>query len=104
ELKPLVAVWRQSNSKILKIWRDVDRAAKETVRQGKAHMTHGIKFEYHSGILLIVLPFCRWFSYVKLRIWINRLGNESASYEGMGATKKWERIFSYGSKFVENIV
>ncbi|EKF35841.1 DNA polymerase [Bacillus xiamenensis] len=104
ELKPLVDVWRQSNSKIVKFWWDVDRAAKETVRQRKAHMTHGIKFEYQSGMLLIGLPSGRWLSYVKPRIGINSFGNESVSYEGIGATKKWERIFSYGPKFVENIV
>ena len=97
-------MWRQSNSKIVKFWWDVDRAAKETVRQRKAHMTHGIKFEYQSGMLLIGLPSGRWLSYVKPRIGINSFGNESVSYEGIGATKKWERIFSYGPKFVENIV
>src|SRR5699024_5122159 len=53
ELIPLVDVWRQSNSKIVKFWWDVDRAAKETVRQRKAHMTHDIQFEYQSGMLLI---------------------------------------------------
>ena len=104
ELKPLVDVWRQSNSKIVKFWWDVDRAAKETVKQRKSHMTHGIKFEYQSGMLLIGLPSGRWLSYVKPRIGINSFGNESVSYEGIGATKKWERIFSYGPKFVENIV
>ena len=26
------------------------------------------------------------------------------TYEGLGASKKWERIESYGPKFVENIV
>ncbi|MCW4374565.1 DNA polymerase [Listeria monocytogenes] len=104
ELKPLVDVWRQSNSKIVKFWWDVDRAAKETVRQRKALMTHGIQFEYQSGMLLIGLPSGRWLSYVKPRIGINSFGNESVSYEGIGATKKWERIFSYGPKFVENIV
>ena len=26
------------------------------------------------------------------------------TYEGVGGTKKWERIESYGPKFVENIV
>ena len=34
----------------------------------------------------------------------NRFGGESVTYEGAGATKKWERIESYGPKFVENIV
>ena len=34
----------------------------------------------------------------------NRFGGESVTYEGVGGTKKWERIESYGPKFVENIV
>lgn len=33
-----------------------------------------------------------------------KFGSESVTYEGVGATKKWERIESYGPKFVENIV
>ncbi|WP_340083791.1 DNA polymerase [Siminovitchia sp. FSL H7-0308] len=104
ELKPLVDVWRQSNSKIVKFWWDVDRATKEVVRERKSRTTHGIKFEYRSGMLLIGLPSGRWLTYVKPRLGINSFGNESVSYEGIGATKKWERIFSYGPKFVENIV
>jgi DNA polymerase len=41
---------------------------------------------------------------VKPRIGENRFGSESVTYEGVGTTKKWERIESYGPKFVENIV
>ena len=46
----------------------------------------------------------RLLSYVKPRIRENQYGGESATYEGFGSTKKWERIESYGPKFVENIV
>lgn len=35
---------------------------------------------------------------------LNRFDSESVTYEGVGGTKKWERIESYGPKFVENIV
>jgi DNA polymerase len=31
-------------------------------------------------------------------------GHEAITYMGVGATKKWERIESYGPKFVENII
>lgn len=41
---------------------------------------------------------------MKPRIGENRFGGESVTYEGIGETKKWERIESYGPKFVENIV
>lgn len=31
-------------------------------------------------------------------------GHKAITYMGVGATKKWERIESYGPKFVENII
>lgn len=64
----------------------------------------GIRFYYQSGMLFIRLPSGRQLSYVKPRIGENCFGGESVTYEGVGATKKWERIESYGPKFVENIV
>ena len=51
-----------------------------------------------------MLPSGRRLAYVKPKIELNRFGNEAVTYEGVGATKKWERIESYGPKFVENIV
>lgn len=66
--------------------------------------THGIKFMYQKGMLFITLPSGRKLAYVKPRIEENRFGGESVTYEGIGSNKKWERIESYGPKFVENIV
>ena len=43
-------------------------------------------------------------SYVKPRLGLNRFGGESVTYRGLNAAKKWDRIESYGPKFVENIV
>ena len=34
---------------------------------------------------------------------VNQFGGESVTYEGVGGTKKWERLESYGPKFCENI-
>lgn len=65
---------------------------------------YGIGIFYQSGILFIKLPSGRKLSYVKPLIGENRFGGESVTYEGVGGTKKWERIESYGPKFVENIV
>ncbi|WP_139903987.1 DNA polymerase [Clostridium thermarum] len=104
ELQPLVNAWRQANPNITKLWWDVDRAAKTCVKQKTTTETHGIKFMYESGILFIILPSGRRLSYVKPRIGQNVFGGESVTYEGVGGTKKWERIESYGPKFVENIV
>jgi len=104
ELKPLVYAWRNTNPNIVRLWWDVDRAVKEAVTERCRTETHRIRFEYRSGMLLIWLPSGRQLTYVKPRMGINSFGSEAVTYEGVGATKKWERIESYGPKFVENIV
>ena len=104
ELQPLVDAWRQSNPNIVKFWWDVDRCVKKTVKERVPTETNGIQFRYQSGMLFILLPSSRQLSYVKPRMGENRFGGESVTYEGIGGTKKWERIESYGPKFVENIV
>ena len=104
ELKPLVYTWRNANPNIVKLWWEVDRSVKATVKERSRKETHRIRFRYRSGMLLIELPSGRQLTYVKPRMDLNSFGNESVTYEGVGATKKWERIDSYGPKFVENIV
>lgn len=104
ELQPLVDAWRTSNPNIVQLWWDVDNAVKTTVRQRLDTETHGIRFRYRSGMLFIVLPSGRQLCYVKPKMGTNKFGGESVTYEGVGSTKKWERIESYGPKFVENIV
>lgn len=104
ELPPLVDAWRQSNPNITKLWWDVDRAATEAVRYKRKSETHGILFDYRSGMLFITLPSGRRLAYVKPRIGENKFGGDCITYEGAGGTKKWERLESYGPKFVENIV
>ena len=104
ELQPLVSAWRNSNPFITKLWWDVDRAVKTCIRQKVPAETHGICFSYQSGMLFITLPSGRRLTYVKPRIGENVFGGESVTYEGVGGTKKWERLESYGPKFVENIV
>lgn len=104
ELQPLVDSWRNSNPMITAFWWDVDTAVKTTIKQRIPTEVRGIKFFYKSGMLFIKLPSGRMLSYVKPRIGENKFGGESVTYEGIGSTKKWERIESYGPKFVENIV
>ncbi|WP_346012662.1 DNA polymerase [Intestinimonas butyriciproducens] len=104
ELQPLVDAWRTSNPNIVQFWWDVDNAVKTTVRQRLDTETHGIRFRYRSGMLFIGLPSGRQLCYVKPKMGTNKFGGESVTYEGVGSTKKWERIESYGPKFVENIV
>lgn len=104
ELQPLVDSWRASNPMITAFWWDVDTAVKTTIKQRIPTEVRGIHFFYKSGMLFIKLPSGRLLSYVKPKIGENKFGGESVTYEGIGSTKKWERIESYGPKFVENIV
>lgn len=104
ELQPLVNAWRNSNPNIVRFWWDVDSAVKRTIKQKTVTQTHGITFTCKSGMLFITLPSGRSLAYAKPRIGENRFGGESVTYEGVGMTKRWERIESYGPKFVENIV
>lgn len=104
ELQPLVDSWRASNPMITAFWWDVDNAVKTTIKQHISTEVRGIHFYYKSGMLFIKLPSGRLLSYVKPKIGENKFGGESVTYEGVGSTKKWERIESYGPKFVENIV
>ena len=104
ELQPLVDSWRAANPNIVRFWWEVDRAIKECVKKRVPTETHGLRFDYQSAMLFITLPSGRRLAYVKPRIGENRFGGESVTYMGVGGTKKWERLESYGPKFVENIV
>ncbi|AEF30780.1 putative DNA-directed DNA polymerase [Gardnerella vaginalis HMP9231] len=103
ELQPLVDAWRSSNPMVTTLWWDVDRAVKQCVHERISVRTHNIVFTYKSGFLIIKLPSKRCLYYVKPRVEENKYGGESVTYEGVGSTKKWERLESYGPKFVENI-
>jgi DNA polymerase len=104
ELQPLVDAWRTANPNIVALWWDVDNAVKNAIKMHGSTETHGIKFTWRSGMLFITLPSGRKLAYIKPKIGENKFGGESVTYEGIGATKKWERLESYGPKFVENIV
>lgn len=103
ELQPLVDAWRSSNPMVTTLWWDVDRVVKQCVHEHVSVRTHNIVFTYKSGFLIIKLPSKRCLYYVKPRVEENKYGGESVTYEGVGSTKKWERLESYGPKFVENI-
>lgn len=104
ELQPLVSAWRNANPMITRLWWDIDRAVKTCVKEKSKTETHGIVFYYQSGFLFLTLPSGRQLAYVKPRMGENQFGGEAVTYEGVGATKKWERLESYGPKFTENVV
>ena len=104
ELPALVSAWRQANPKIVQFWWAVDHAVMDAVTRKTTTKTHGIIFSARNGMLFITLPSGRSLAYVKPKIGENRFGGDCITYEGVGGTKKWERMESYGPKFVENIV
>ena len=104
ELQPLVTAWRNSNPNIVKFWWEIDRAAMNAVKYHMNGEVDNIHFCYQSGMLFITLPSGRRLSYIKPKLGTNQFGSECITYEGVGSTKKWERLETYGPKLVENIV
>nr|DAZ40312.1 MAG TPA: DNA polymerase I [Caudoviricetes sp.] len=104
ELQPLVTSWRNANPNIVRFWWQIDSAAINAVRNRTSADVKGIKFSYQSGMLFISLPSGRRLAYVKPKIGVNRFGGDCITYGGVGTTKKWERLDTYGPKLVENIV
>ena len=104
ELQPLVTAWRNSNQNIVRFWWDIDRAAMNAVKYHMDGEVCGVKFCYQSVMLFITLLSGRRLSYVKPKLGTNQFGSECITYEGIGGTKKWERLETYGPKLVENIV
>lgn len=104
ELPDLVSQWRLANPHITEFWWKVDTAAFKAVKERCTVQMDRLLFEYRGGILFIHLPSGRKLSYVKPRLELNRFGREGITYEGVGESKKWTRIETYGPKMVENIV
>lgn len=104
ELQPLVNQWRSANPHITKFWWDCDSAAYRTVDEKTEAAVGRVSFTWRSGILFVTLPSGRKLSYIKPKLETNRFGRMGLTYEGMGESKKWLRIETYGPKLVENIV
>ncbi|MDE0582211.1 DNA polymerase [Planococcus sp. A6] len=103
ELKPLVNAWRKANPNIVKFWYACDAAALEAVKEGYPVTTHGITFRRDKGWLAIDLPSGRSLMYAKPHIVDGAFGDAVAHF-GLNAANKWDRVESYGGKWVENIV
>lgn len=104
ELQPIVTAWRDANPAITRLWWDIDEQIKHTVTTRETTTSGPLSFAVESGILFITLPSGRRLAYVKPRIGVNRFGGDCVTYEGVGVGRRWERIDSYGPKFVENII
>lgn len=104
ELQPIVDMWRSANPNIVNFWWAVDRAVKNVVKTHYDETIGTLHFYWRSGMLFIDLPSGRRLSYVKPEIGMNKFGGECVTYWGLDATKHWNKVDSYGPKFVENIV
>lgn len=103
ELQGIVNSWRNANPNIVKMWWDIDKATKHVASTGEEVSLYGLTISYARGIMFIKLPSGRSLCYCKPRMGINNFGSECVRYEGIGVSKKWELLDSYGPKFVENI-
>ena len=104
ELQSIVNSWREANPNIVNLWWDIDAIVKRVVKTRVREKYKNLVVSYEKGILFIELPSTRRLAYPKARIGVNRFGGESIVYEGMVVGNKWDKIESYGGKFVENIV
>lgn len=104
ELQGLINDWRNANPHIVKLWTEVRNAAMKAIKEKTIVSLGKLVFMYERGILFIRLPSGRRLSYIKPRIGTNRFGGDSITYMGVGASKKWERLETFGGKLVENIV
>lgn len=104
ELQGLINDWRNANPHIVKLWTEVGNTAMKAIKEKTIVSLGKLVFMYERGILFIRLPSGRRLSYIKPRIGTNRFGGDSITYMGVGASKKWERLETFGGKLVENIV
>ena len=104
ELQSIVDSWREANPNIVSIWWDIDSVVKRVVKTRSKEEYKNLVISYEKGILFIELPSKRRLAYPKAKIGTNRFGGESIVYEGIVVGNKWDKIESYGGKFVENIV
>ncbi|MDU2503924.1 MAG: DNA polymerase [Peptoniphilus harei] len=104
ELQSIVDFWREANPNIVSLWWDIDAVVKRVVKTRTKEEYKSLVISYEKGILFIQLPSKRRLAYPKAKIGTNRFGGESIVYEGIVVGNKWDKIESYGGKFVENIV
>ena len=104
ELQSIVDSWREANPNIVSLWWDIDSVVKRVVKTRSKEGYKNLVISYEKGILFIQLPSKRRLAYPKAKIGMNRFGGESIVYEGIVVGNKWNKIESYGGKFVENIV
>lgn len=106
-MQDIIRKWRQSSPHIVKMWSEVENAAKTAIRHKGARVRyrHGLEFYTQAGLLFIQLPSGRAIAYVKPRIeQEDEFNRETLTYEGTVLNGGWGRNYTWGGKLVENIV
>lgn len=103
ELPAIVRAWRSANPNIVKLWREVENAAKHVIKNKTSYVLRkrycSLKFLYDRGYLFIELPSGRRLAYYGASLDKGKL-----SYYGIDQTKKiWVKTDTYGGSLVENI-
>ena len=96
--------WRAANPNIVSFWSNLGRAV-SSVLAGEHQLarTNRLAVSKSGHWLLIELPSGRKLSYAQART--EQAGMDSFTYLGVNQkTRKWERLESYSSKCVENVV
>ncbi len=107
ELQDIVDAWRNSNRRIVRLWRTVNKAAIKAVEEKRpVKIQKDIVFYYRKGFLFVRLPSGRDLAYMRAVVDRDPVYNSKrVIYEGMDQTsKQWKRIETYGGKLTENIV
>ena len=111
EEKQIVALWRKSNPRIVKMWAVIEKAAMTAIKTGQnVTVYRNIVIGKRWGMLTITLPSGRTICYPRAEVGIEyndgwRGDHEIIEYEGLNqTTKKWGKVRTYGGKLTENIV
>lgn len=110
ELPDIVQRWRNANPRIRNLWWKVQQASVNCVQtaqpQAVPHLIFALEGDlvYGQSFLTVRLPGGRKLFYPKPFISDDRFGRATVYYYGLGKSKKWEAIGSYGGKMTENIV
>lgn len=104
ELPKLVNSWRNANPHIASYWWQVDRAVREAIEQLRITRVGSLTFYMKKGTLFIALPSGRRLAYPGAALKGSTYGKTAITYMGLDTKRKWNRIESYGPKFVENII
>ena len=109
EVRDIVEKWRDSRPLTVRLWRDLERAAKAAINHpGYVYAYRGIKFTIRGKMLAMKLPSGRCLWYANPRIERKEMSwgeqKEVVAFDGVNSTtRKWGRQYLYGGLLAENV-